>query len=125
MSEALLAPAAILRADALRGSLFGTTYDPLDPPESIVLFNGLEVGGRYLSTAARLPIYETAAKYHGNACLIHGTGDVLVPYTDSERFHQIWSNSEYYLLDYYDHNFTVCPYRPVNITVEYLEKTLQ
>lgn len=124
-SVVLLAPAAILRADALRGNLFGTTYNPLDPPESIVLFNGLEVGGRYLSTAARLPIYETAAKYHGSACLIHGTGDVLVPYTDSERFHQIWSGSEYHLLDYYDHNFTGCPYRPVEITVEFLERTLK
>ena len=124
-SVVLLAPAGVLREDALRGNLFGTTFDPLDPPEVIVLFNGLEVGGRYLSTAGRLPIYETAAKYHGNACIIHGTGDVLVPYTYGERFHQTWSGSEYYLLDYYDHNFTGCPYRPVDITVEYLERTLK
>lgn len=124
-SVVLLAPAGVLREDALRGNLFGTTYNPLDPPESIVLWNGLEVGGRYLSTAARLPIYETAAKYHGSACIIHGTGDVLVPYTYGERFHQIWSGSEYYLLDYYDHNFTGCPYRPVEITVDYLERTLK
>lgn len=124
-SVVLLAPAGVLREDALRGNLFGTTFNPLDIPESIVLFNGLEVGGRYLSSAARLPIYETAAKYHGSACLIHGSGDVLVPYTYSERFHQTWLGSEYYLLDYYDHNFTGCPYRPVEITVEFLERTLK
>ena len=124
-SVVLLAPAAVLREDAIRGNLFGTTYNPLDPPESIVLWNGLEVGGRYLSTASRLPIYETAAKYNGSACIIHGTGDILVPYTYGERFHQIWPSSEYYLLDYYDHNFTGCPYRPVEIMVEFLEKTLR
>ena len=123
-SVVLLAPAGVLREDALRGNLFGTTFNPLDIPQSIVLFNGLEVGGRYLSSAARLPIYETAAKYHGSACIIHGTGDVLVPYTYGERFHQTWPGSEYHLLDYYDHNFTGCPYRPVEIIVEYLEKTL-
>lgn len=123
-SVVLLAPAAVLREDAIRGSLFGTSYDPLDPPEVIVLWNGLEVGGRYLSTASRLPIYETAAKYNGSACIIHGTGDSLVPYTYSERFHQIWPSSEYYLLDYYDHNFASCRYRPVEIMVDFLKKTL-
>ena len=124
-SVVLLAPAGVLREDAIRGNLFGTTFNPLDPPESIVLWNGLEVGGRYLSTASRLPIYETSAKYKGSACIIHGTGDVLVPYTYGERFHQIWPSSEYFLLDYYDHNFTVCPYRPVEIMVDFLKETLQ
>lgn len=124
-SVVLLAPAGVLREDAIRGNLFGTTYDPLDPPESIILYNGLEVGGRYLSSAARMPIYETAAKYDGSACIIHGSGDVIVPYTYSERFHQTWRGSEYYLLDYYDHNFTGCPYRPVEITVEFLGRTLK
>ncbi len=121
----LLAPASSVRDDIVRGNLFGIDFDPLDMPDSLVLNNGISLGYRYLKTASTLPIFETAAHYHGNVCIIHGNGDRLVPYTCSEHFHQIWSNSEYYLLNYYDHNFTVCPYRPAEITVEYLERTIK
>ena len=114
-----------MRDDVVRGNLFGIEFDPLDLPDSLVLGNGIALGYRYLKTVSGLPIFETANNYHGSACIIHGTGDRLVPYTCSEHFHQTWSNSEYYLLDYYDHNYTVCPYRPVEITTEYLMRTLR
>ena len=121
----LLAPASSVRDDVVRGNLFGIEFDPLDLPDSLVLGNGIALGYRYLKTVSNLPIFETAANYHGNACIIHGNGDRLVPYTCSEHFHQTWTNSEFYLLNYYDHNFTVCPQRPVEITVEYLERVMK
>ena len=34
---ALMAPAAVLRDDAIRGSTFGKQYNPLDPPEYVEL----------------------------------------------------------------------------------------
>ena len=121
----LLSPASSVRDDIARGNLFGIDFNPLDPPDSLVLHNGIAIGGRYLKTALRLPIFETSAKYHGNACVIQGNGDRLVPFTCAERFHQMWENSEYYELEYYDHNFTNCIYRPVDITVDYLLRTLR
>ena len=121
----LLAPASSVRDDVVRGNLFGIDFNPLDLPDSLVLSNGIVLGYRYLKTVSNLPIFETAANYHGSACIIHGTGDHLVPYTCGERFHQTWSNSEYYLLDYYDHNFTVCPYRPIEIVEDYLKRTMR
>ena len=121
----LLAPASSVRDDVVRGNLFGVAFDPLDLPDSLVLNNGIALGYRYLRTASNLPVFETAANYHGSACIIHGNGDRLVPYTCGERFHQTWSNSEYHLLNYYDHNFTVCPNRPVEITVEYLGRVMR
>ncbi|MCR4857456.1 MAG: alpha/beta fold hydrolase [Bacteroidales bacterium] len=121
----LLAPASSVRDDVVRGNLFGIDFDPLDLPDSLALNNGITLGYRYLKTASTLPIFETAANYHGNACIIHGNADRLVPYTCSEHFHQTWTNSEYHLLNYYDHNFSVCPYRPAEITVEYLERVLR
>lgn len=120
-----LAPASSVRDDIARGNLFGIEFNPLDPPDSLVLNNGIAIGRRYLKTALRLPIFETAAHYHGNACIIQGNGDRLVPYTCGERFHQMWENSEYYELEYYDHNFTNCIFRPAEITVDYLKRTLQ
>ena len=121
----LLAPASSVRDDIARGNLFGIDFNPLDPPDSLVLSNGIAIGRRYLKTALYLPIFETSAKYHGNACIIQGNGDRLVPFTCGERFHQLWNGSEYYELEYYDHNFTNCIYRPVDITTEYLKRVLR
>ncbi len=122
---ALLAPASSVRDDIARGNLFGIEFNPLDPPDSLVLANGIALGRRYLKTALYLPIFETSAKYHGNVCIIHGNGDRLVPFTCSERFHQLWDGSEYYELEYYDHNFTNCIYRPVEITTDFLKRMLR
>lgn len=121
----LLAPSSSVRDDIARGNLFGIEFNPLDPPDSLVLANGIALGRRYLKTALYLPIFETAANYHGSSCIIQGTGDRLVPFTCGERFHQLWNGSEYYELEYYDHNFTNCIYRPVEITTEYLKKVLR
>ena len=69
---ALMAPAAVLREDAIKGSTMGKMYDPFDPGEYIELFGGLKLGGNYIRTAFTLPIYETAAKYQGPAIIVHG-----------------------------------------------------
>lgn len=122
---ALLAPAAVLREDAIRGNTFGAAYDPLDPPAVIPLMGGhLKLGGDYVRTAFRLPIYETAAGYHGPACIVHGTGDRIVPYTYGERFHNEWKGSEYDELPGFDHGFSQDPYRAVELASEYVAKII-
>ena len=95
----LMAPAAVLRDDAIRGNTMGKSYDPLDPPEFVELYGGLRLGRNYIKTAFYLPIYETAAKYSGPALIVHGTADRVVPYTYGERFHQLWHSSEWVLQD--------------------------
>lgn len=116
----LLAPAAVLRDDAIRGNTFGVVYDPLDPPDSVKLFNGVYLGRNYIRSAFGLPIYETAAKYQGNALLIHGTADHIVPYTYSERYHDIWPKSKLMLLEHFDHGFTQNEQRVAEIVANYL-----
>ena len=121
----LLAPAAVLRDDAIRGSTMGARYNPLDPPELIPLFGGLKLGGEYIRTAFSLPIYETARKYTGPACIIHGTGDQVVPYTYGERYHYIWPASELHILHAADHGFSRNMQEVVDLTVNYLVKNLK
>ncbi|MBQ8656053.1 MAG: alpha/beta fold hydrolase [Prevotella sp.] len=121
----LMAPAAVLRDDAIRGSTFGKQYDPLDPPEYVDLWGGQRLGAGYIRTAFRLPIYETAARYHGPACVIHGTGDRVVPYTYGLRFHQQWPASEYDELEAYDHGFSQNVYRATELASDFLIKTLK
>ena len=75
----LLAPAGVLRDDALRGNTFGKIYDPKNPPETIELWGGRKLGGNYIRTATGLPIYETAMHYTEPTLVIHGESDRTVP----------------------------------------------
>ena len=122
---ALMAPAAVLRDDAIRGSTMGKQYDPFDPGEYVELWGGLKLGGKYIRTAFNLPIYETAAKYQGPALIIHGNGDRVVPYTYGERFHQIWPKSELVIQEYYDHGFSQNVYRTTDIVADFLIRQLK
>ena len=105
-SVALCAPAAVLRDDAPRGATQGATYDPHHIPEYVDLPRGLRMGHDYIATAQTLPIYETALQYKGAVLVIHGTWDVVVPYTYGERYHQGYKNSQLILLPKVDHSFT-------------------
>ena len=121
----LMAPAAVLRDDAIRGNTMGAIYDPLDPPATVDLFGGRKLGREYIKSAFWLPIYETAANYKGPACIIHGTGDRIVPYTYGERFHNLWSGSEWHLLSGFDHGFSQDVAKVTDMAVQFLIKELK
>lgn len=123
-SVVLLAPAAVLRDDAIRGNTMGATYDPFNPGEYVELFRGLKLGAEYIRTAFSLPIYDTSAKYKGPALIIHGTGDRVVPYTYGERFHEIWPESELVIIDRADHGFSKQIDEVAGRASEFLSKTL-
>ena len=123
----LLAPAGVLRDDAIRGTVAGQPGDhgdPLDPPEYVEVW-GHRLGRDYITTAFWLPIYETAADYKGHACIIHGTADRTVPFTYGLRFHQLWKGSEWHLLDRYDHGFGPHPEEAVKLAVTFFSKQLK
>lgn len=122
---ALMAPAAVLRDDAIRGSTFGKMYNPLDPPEYVELFGNQRLGRKYITTAFSLPIYETAANYQGPALVVHGNADRVVPYTYGERFHQQWQGSQYVLQEYFDHGFSQNVYRTTDLVSQFLIQTLK
>lgn len=110
--EALLAAAAVLRDDAIRGTTQGANYDPYnlkgDYVELPPRMDGqtLKVGKNYINTAMNLPIYETAENYTGPVLILHGTHDRIVPYTYSERYHEKLKNSQIRLISDEDHTFS-------------------
>jgi len=104
---ALMAPAATLKDDALKGSTQGYTYDPQNIPDTLPIKKGLTLGGFYLRTAQTLPIYEVAKEYHGPVCLIHGLKDTVVNKIASTRYDDVYTNDELHLLDDADHGFGI------------------
>lgn len=124
-SLVIIAPAAVLRDDCIRGNTFGKFYNPLNPPEEGVdLGEGRVLGKEFIKTAFNLPIYETAARYHGKACVIHGSGDRVVPYTYGLRFHDLWPGSEYHQLEGFDHGLGPNPQQAIDIAISHLTRTL-
>lgn len=106
-SIALMAAAAVLRDDAIRGNLFGTTFNSYDNvPEYVEIMDGKRVGRDYIQTSRNLPIYETASKFEGTVFIIHGTNDVIVPYTYSLRYQEVYPGSKIELLEGFNHSFT-------------------
>lgn len=116
-----LSPAAVLRDDALNGVLMGRHYDPRNPPERLfVMFHW--VGKNYFTVAQTLPIYETSARYEGPVCLIHGTKDRIVPFSYSEKYHEVYKNSELHLIDGENHILSKHRKEVIAISVDFLCK---
>lgn len=124
-SLALMAPAAVLREDAIRGILFGKQYDVIHLPETVEIFDGLKLGANYVKAAQQLPIYETSAQYQGPAFMIHGIQDIVVPYTYSLRYQRIYFNSEVKLLPAEDHGFTKDTAGTIKLVADFFHKQLK
>ena len=122
VAEVLLAPAGVLRDDALRGYLFGKSYNPYDLPEKAHVWGDLYLGREYARIAQTLPIYETAKKFDGRAYIIHGTYDTVVPYTYGQRFHYVIKGSELTLLEGVDHGFSNNEAKAAALTTTFLTK---
>ena len=123
----LMAPAAVLRDDALRGNLFGVNYDATNPPEYVEIstpHGGYKVGRNYILTAQTLPIYETAGKFTGAALMIHGTGDATVHHIYSISYNNHYKHGEVKLLDGVDHGFVGVESRVAKLATKFFKKSI-
>lgn len=121
----LMAPAAVLRDDALRGNTMGAIYDPWHAPEYVQLPSGHQLGREFIRTALTLPIYETAAQYKGPVFIIHGQADRIVPYTYGERFRDVMPRSSIEVIPGEDHGFSADTPRAASLAASWLVKTLR
>ena len=82
----------------------GTTYDPVQIPDKIHVHEHT-IGGFYFRIAQSLPIYEIASHYTGEVLLLHGDSDPIVNKIASERYHDVYKNSELHIVKGADHGF--------------------
>lgn len=112
-AEVLMAAAAVLRDDALRGNTMGAMYNPWNMQQDYVELphrpgaKTLQLGKAYIQCAMHLPVYETAENYRGPALIIQGTHDQVVPYTYAERYHEKIKKSELRLIPDENHGFSL------------------
>lgn len=118
----MMAPAAVLRDDALRGNTMGAMYDPWHAPEYVQLPSGVRLGRAYIQTAISLPVYETAARYDGPALVIHGMDDRVVPYTYGERFQREMTFCTLNLIPGENHGFGANLSYAVSLAVDWLKE---
>lgn len=104
-SLVLMSPAGVIPDSLVSGNLFGTSFDPENPPATVLAHNGFIAGRDFILTGMNLPIYETSAKYKGNVCILYGKEDVAVPYKYIKRYAEIYTACKMYVMPGLDHNF--------------------
>ena len=118
-----LAPAAVLKDDAIAGQCMHARYDASNPPEYVnVLFHKL--GRRFILEAQKLPIYETSSRYTGKVCIIQGSDDKIVPVSYAEKYHQSYKNSELTVYEGESHFLNGDKARLMNKIVSFLKENL-
>ena len=119
----LLAPAAVLKDDAIAGQCMGKKYDASNPPEYVsVMFHKL--GRKFILAAQKLPVYEVSCRYTGEVCLIHGKRDKIVPYSYSEKYHELYANSELHLLDDEGHFMNADKNKILSLVTEFIKNNI-
>lgn len=119
----LLAPAAVLKDDAIAGQCMHARYDASNPPEYVnVLFHKL--GRRFILEAQQLPLYETSSRYTGKVCIVQGRNDKIVPVSYAERYHQSYKDSELYIYEDEGHFLNGNKARLLDRIVTFLKENL-
>ncbi|MCQ2184074.1 MAG: alpha/beta hydrolase [Bacteroidales bacterium] len=118
-----LAPAAVLKDDAIAGQCMGTRYDAKNPPEWVNVFFH-KLGRKFILEAQKLPIYETSGQYSGKVCLIHGTSDKIVPVSYSRKYADTYAHADLHLIEGEGHFFNKKKRAARDLTVRFLKENL-
>lgn len=120
----LLAPGSVIKEACQGGHFFGNEFDPKDPPEYIKCFHHFKLGRNYLLQTQKLDIYGTSAGYQGPVCIIHGSRDGIVPLWCSEKYRDIYSNSEMHIVEGENHLIIMKRKEVIGIILDFLKITL-
>lgn len=120
-SIVLIASGGVAPDLMLMGNFFGIMFDPWDLPEYLDLPNGKKLGRNYLRTMRDLPIYQTAAKYHGHALVLNGIKDKIVPYNYAIHYSEVMPGADLRLIEGENHNFSVTADQTASMIADWLK----
>lgn len=122
-SLVLFAPAIVLRDGANNGNILGGLFNPDSVPDTLPIKWGV-LGREYILTSKTLPIYEETSKFAGPVCLLHGDLDPVVPFSYSDRLHQLLPQSEYHLLNGFKHSFEPDHKSAIRIAAKFVKNNI-
>ena len=119
----------ILRAPAFQipqacrdGMMLGHSFDPEHIPDSVPIWEGMELGGDYIRVAQTLYAEETAERYKGPVLIVHGTEDDVVPPEGSRIMAERYANCELAEIAGETHHFDRHPEQMRKIIFDWMEK---
>lgn len=118
----LLAPGAVIKEATQGGHFFGNSFDPKDPPEYIKCFHHFKLGRSYLTQTQELDIYGVSENFQGPVCIIHGSQDGIVPLWCSEKYRDIYKNSEMHIVEGENHLIIKKRKEVIAIVLEFLQR---
>ena len=90
-SVALWSPASVLVDNCEQGIMFDAQVDVNNLPDEIPVLGGaFTFGKKFIEDAIGLDIYGISAQYEGSVLIVHGTNDVVVPMSYSERYKEVY-----------------------------------
>ena len=118
-----LAPAAVLKDDAIKGQCMNARYDPVNPPEYVSVFFH-KLGRKFILEAQKYPIYQVSAQFTGKVCLIHGGKDKIVPLSYSQHYNEVYAESSLHILEKEGHFLGGDRKTVIGIAVSFLKDNL-
>lgn len=119
----LLAPAAVLKDDAIAGRCMNAKYDPANPPEYVSVFFH-KLGRKFIKEAQKLPIFETSSAFSGPVCIIQGEKDKIVPVEYSLRYKDGYKDCELHVMPSEGHMLNSRKKEVIDTVAVFLKKKL-
>jgi hypothetical protein len=98
-----LSPATMSPEIARAGSVLGIEFDPVNVPDVLQGWDGLQLKGNYVRVAQTIDVQAAIKRYHHPVLIIHGTEDEAVPYEYSVKYVKEYSNGRLVSIEGDDH----------------------
>lgn len=118
----LRAPAFMIPRGAREGNLLGYTFDPEHVPDSLPIYDGLELDGDYIRVAQAIHAEEAMDRYKGPVLILHGGRDDIVPVEGSVKAAERYSNCELAVIPGETHHFDRYPEEMARLIRDYCRK---
>ena len=98
-----LSPATMIPEIARAGSVLGIEFDPVNVPDVLQGWDGLQLKGNYVRVAQTIDVEAAIKRYHHPVLIIHGTEDEAVPYEYSVKYVKEYSDGRLVSIEGDDH----------------------
>ena len=98
-----LSPAVMIPEEARRGSMLGHEFDPRHVPETLVIDDGVQLGGNHIRVSQQIWVEPAIDVFQKEVLIIHGDEDETVPLQSALDAAKRYSNAKLVVIKGDDH----------------------